>query len=49
MPERLAKVLDLQFGGDKPVNPNQIFVEFFTCSLESIFDIKKKKWARSST
>lgn len=52
-PERIAETLDRQYGGGElgggPINPNKIFVDFFTCSLESIFDVRKKRWARSST
>lgn len=45
----VAEALERQYGGDKPINPNKIFVDFYTCSLESIFDTKKKKWDRKST
>lgn len=45
----VAAALERQYGGKKPVNPNNIFVDFYTCSLESIFDTKKKKWDRKST
>lgn len=47
--KNMAETLKRQYGGDTPVNPNHIFVDFFTCNLESIFDTKKKKWARKST
>lgn len=44
----VAEALERQYGGDKPINPNKIFVDFFTCNLENIFEAKKKKWARNS-
>lgn len=47
--EAVAEALERQYGRDKPINPNKIFVDFYTCNLESIFDTKKKKWARNST
>lgn len=45
----VAEALEKQYGGHKPMNPNKIFVDFYTCNLESIFDTKKKKWDRNST
>ncbi|CBJ33592.1 conserved unknown protein [Ectocarpus siliculosus] len=47
--EGIAAALERQYGGDKPINPNKIFVDFYTCSLETIFDTNKKKWDRKST
>ena len=44
----LAKILDRQYGGPNPLNPDKIFPEFFTCNLEHIFNTKKSKWDRSS-
>lgn len=44
----LAKILDKQYGGRNPLNPDKIFPEFFTCNLEHIFNTKKQKWDRSS-
>lgn len=44
----LAKILDKQYGGPNPLNPDKIFPEFFTCNLEHIFNTKKQKWDRSS-
>lgn len=45
----LAKILDRQYGGSSPLNPDKIFPEFFTCNLEHIFNTKKSKWDRSSS
>ncbi|CAN0557467.1 unnamed protein product, partial [Ectocarpus sp. 12 AP-2014] len=45
----LAKILDKQYGGPNPLNPDKIFPEFFTCNLEHIFNTKKQKWDRSSS
>lgn len=44
----LAKILDRQYGGPNPLNPDKIFSEFFTCNLEHIFNTKKSKWDRNS-
>ena len=44
----LAKILDRQYGGPNPLNPDKIFPEFFTCNLEHIFNTKKSKWDRNS-
>ena len=46
--ETLAKILERQYGGPNPLNPDKIFPEFFTCDLEHIFNTKKSKWDRSS-
>lgn len=48
-PEALKVALERQYGGEKPINPSTIFIDFYTCNLESIFDTKKKKWERKST
>ncbi|CAN0089835.1 unnamed protein product [Discosporangium mesarthrocarpum] len=45
----LARILDKQYGGPTPINPDTIFPEFFTCDLERIFNTKKSKWDRSSS
>ncbi|CAM9094946.1 unnamed protein product [Chrysoparadoxa australica] len=48
--QNLAKILNKQYGGPNPMDPDTIFPEFFTCDLERIFDTKKKRYrTRNST